>query len=527
MREITVIPPVHAADNALQRFVTSGKAFQFLLVRLTRIGCLLVAAVGVAVLCGWIFDIPQLTRLLPGLAFMKINTACSLLAASIALWILHTREPGSPWFRVARCLAALLVALGGLTLSEHLFGWDLGIDQHIAPSLQPSAHDSHLGRMSPASSFILTILGLALLTLKARRPYLAASTHWLVVPPLLVSVLAVLGYSYGADSLYAVRPYTSMAAHTAASFFVLSLCVLAADSAHGFASVAASDTAGGLVSRRLLPTIPIVIFVLGWLRVEGQAFGLYDSQFGSALMVLLSITFCVIAVAWTAVTLHRVDLTRKLAEAEILSLNAGLELRVQERTHELAQVSSQLRLVNGALELLSQQDGLTGVANRRFFDTYLGDQIAVAHRYGRSLALVLCDVDSFKTYNDHYGHQAGDECLKRVAAALRSCCRRTADMAARYGGEEFAIILPETGLSDALQIAEAAKNAVMQMRIAHAKSPTAPYVSISGGVAILLHNGNRSAEQLIMAADQCLYRAKRLGRNRIVAEAAEFRQAMA
>jgi len=527
VREAIVIPPERTAETARHRFVSPGLAFQFLLSRLTRIGCLLVAAVGVAVLCGWIFDIPQLTRLLPGLAFMKINTACSLLAASMALWILHTREPRSPWFPVARCLAALLVALGGLTLSEHLIGWDLGIDQHIAPSLQPSAHASHLGRVSPASSFILTFIGLALFTLKARRSYLAASTHWLVVPPLLVSVLAVLGYAYGADSLYAIRPYTSMAAHTAASFFVLSLCVLAADSAHGFARVATSDTAGGLVSRRLLPTIPIMIFLLGWVRVKGQAFGLYDSQFGSALMVLMSIIFCVIAVAWTAVTLHRVDHTRKLAEAEVLSLNARLELRVQERTHELSQVSSQLRLVNGALELLSQQDGLTGLANRRFFDSYLGDQIAVAHRYGRSLALVLFDVDLFKAYNDHYGHQAGDECLKRVAAALRSCCRRTADMAARYGGEEFALILPETGLSEALQIAEAARNAVVQMQIAHAKSSTAPYVSISGGIAALLYNGNRSAEQLVMAADQCLYRAKRLGRNRNVAEPVALEQAMA
>jgi diguanylate cyclase (GGDEF)-like protein len=318
-----------------------------------------------------------------------------------------------------------------------------------------------------------------------------------------------------------------MAAHTAASFLVLSLCVLAADTEHGFASIAISDTAGGLVSRRLLPTIPVMIFLLGLVRLEGQELGLYDTPFGSALMVLLSIAFCVVAVAWTATTLHKVDLNRKLAEAEILSLNAGLELRVRERTHELSQVSSQLRLVNGALELLSQQDGLTGLANRRFFDAYLGDQVAIARRYERSLALVLFDVDWFKAYNDHYGHQAGDECLKRVAAALRSCCRRTADMAARYGGEEFAIILPETGLSDAVQIAEAAKDAVVKLRIAHEKSATAPYVTISGGIAVLLAIGNSSAPQLIMEADRRLYQAKHLGRNRMIAARAELGQAVA
>ena len=505
----------------------SGKSFQIILANLIRIGCLLVAAVAIAVLFGWIFDIPRLTRLLPGLAFMKINTACALLAASITVWILHTQEEGSSGFRVARCLAALLMALGALTLSEHFFGLDLGIDQHIRSDAQMSAQSAHLGRVSPASSFILTLLGLALLTLKARRPRLAACAHWLVVPPIFVSALAVVGYAYGATSLYAVKPYASMAVHTAASFLVLSLSALAADSAHGFARIAISDTVGGIVSRRLLPTVPIMIFVLGWVRVEGQKLGLYDTQFGSALMVLLSMTFCVIAVAWTATTLHNVDVIRKLGETEILSLNARLESRVQERTHELAQVSSQLRLVNGALELLSRQDGLTGLANRRFFDTHLADQVAIARRSGRSLALVLCDVDSFKAYNDHYGHQAGDECLKLVAAALRSCCRRTADMAARYGGEEFAIILPETELSAAIQVGEAAKDAVMQLGIAHEKSSAAPYISISGGIAVLLQNGISSAPELIMAADRCLYKAKHLGRDRMVAAEAEFQQSVA
>jgi diguanylate cyclase (GGDEF)-like protein len=268
-----------------------------------------------------------------------------------------------------------------------------------------------------------------------------------------------------------------------------------------------------------------MIFVLGLVRLKGEDLGLYDAPFGSALMVLMSTAFCVIAVAWTATTLHKVDLIRKLIETENLSLNAGLESRVRERTQELGQVSAQLRLVNGTLELLSNQDGLTGLANRRFFDAHLGAQISIARRYGRSLALVLCDVDSFKAYNDRYGHLAGDECLKRIAGALRSCCRRPADMVARYGGEEFALILPETELGDAAQIAHLAKGAVAQLAIAHGKSPTAPHVTISGGIAVLLHNN--SAAQLITAADRCLYQAKHLGRNRMVAAQAELEQAIA
>jgi diguanylate cyclase (GGDEF)-like protein len=511
----------YSRQGAREVFASPGKSFQFLLDRLIQIGCVLVALIGFWVLCGWIFNIPWLTDVRPGLSYMKINSACAVIAASIAVWLLHTQPQGSTGFRVARCIAFLVAALGGLTMSEYLFGLNLGVDIPFPLEMQ----SVHPGRMALATSFNLVFLGLTLLTLKARRPELAACAHWLVVPPLLVSALAILGYAYGAASLYAWRPYGVTAAHTAVSFVVLLLCVLAADSTHGFTSIAISDTSGGLVSRRLLPTIPIMIFVLGLVRMKGQQLGLYDAPFGLALMVLMSTTFCVIAVAWTATTLHKVDLVRLRIEAENLSLNAGLELRVQERTQELAQVSSQLRLVNDTLELLSNQDGLTGLANRRFFDAHLGAQIAIARRYGRSLALVLCDVDSFKTYNDHYGHLAGDECLKRIAGALRSCCRRPADMVARYGGEEFALILAETELGNATQIAQAAVAAVAQLGIAHEYSPAAPHVSISGGVAVLLHNN--SAAQLITAADRCLYQAKRLGRNRIVAAQAQPGQAVA
>jgi diguanylate cyclase (GGDEF)-like protein len=188
----------------------------------------------------------------------------------------------------------------------------------------------------------------------------------------------------------------------------------------------------------------------------------------------------------------------------VLLIEAGMHYA------RLAQLSAELSVANGALEQLSLHDGLTGLPNRRFFDTYLAAQIGAARRYKRRLALVLCDIDSFKPYNDHYGHQAGDECLKEVAAALRSCCRRPGDMAARYGGEEFALILPDTDLNGAARIAEAARDAVAELRIPHAHSLVAPYVSISGGVAILL--ANNDAEQLITAADQTLFLAKKSGR---------------
>jgi len=127
----------------------SGKSFQIILANLIRIGCLLVAAVAIAVLFGWIFDIPTADALAAGLAFMKINTACALLrAASITLWILHTPGRGFIWVPCGRCLAALLVALGALTLSEHFFGLDLGIDQHIRYRRSNVGAICTLGRVS-------------------------------------------------------------------------------------------------------------------------------------------------------------------------------------------------------------------------------------------------------------------------------------------------------------------------------------------------------------------------------------------
>ena len=191
----------------------------------------------------------------------------------------------------------------------------------------------------------------------------------------------------------------------------------------------------------------------------------------------------------------------------------------------LVQMSASLNHANKALQHLSMHDGLTELANRRFFDKYLADQIAIARRHKRSLALVMCDIDEFKAYNDRHGHQAGDECLQKIAAALRSCCRRPADMAARYGGEEFALILPDTELPGAARIADVARDAVSRLRIAHRDSTTGSHVSISGGVAVLPQGSEMTAEQLIAAADQALYQAKHQGRNRMVSAPAEVFEA--
>ncbi len=185
---------------------------------------------------------------------------------------------------------------------------------------------------------------------------------------------------------------------------------------------------------------------------------------------------------------------------------------------QLVRVSVDLRTANKSLAQLSRHDGLTGLANRRFFNEYLAEQTALAQRHMRPLALVLCDADHFKAYNDHYGHQAGDECLKQLADVLNTCCNRPTDMAARYGGEEFAMILPDTDLAGAKQVAEAARAAIAQMKVPHEKSSVGRHVSISAGVAALVPPQKvMTPEELISASDRSLYQAKNMGRNCVVA----------
>jgi diguanylate cyclase (GGDEF)-like protein len=164
-------------------------------------------------------------------------------------------------------------------------------------------------------------------------------------------------------------------------------------------------------------------------------------------------------------------------------------------------------------------DALTGIANRRRFDEHLLQQWRVHGKRKRPLSVLICDVDHFKLYNDHYGHQAGDTCLKAVAAALSSCLRH-GDLVARYGGEEFAIILPRADSEMASNVAERAHAAVLDAAIPHPMSPTSDRVTISIGAAarIPANDGDSDPRLLVEDADQYLYSAKRSGRNRVVCE---------
>ena len=168
------------------------------------------------------------------------------------------------------------------------------------------------------------------------------------------------------------------------------------------------------------------------------------------------------------------------------------------------------------LERLATRDGLTSVANRRCFDQTLNTEWRRATRESRALSLLMIDVDFFKAYNDTYGHQGGDECLRQVAAAMSGVVMRSSDAVARYGGEEFAILLPTTDPEGACLVAERVRTAVEALQLPHSGSSVADHVTVSVGVASVAVTTQGVATQLVGAADSALYRAKEEGRNRVV-----------
>ena len=168
------------------------------------------------------------------------------------------------------------------------------------------------------------------------------------------------------------------------------------------------------------------------------------------------------------------------------------------------------------LRKLAFFDSLTELPNRRQFDHSLKAEWLRCRRSGKPLALIMLDIDHFKQYNDLYGHQIGDECLRVVAQALREALVRPHDLVARYGGEEFVCLLPECDLEGAMTKAQKLCQAVQEKAIPHMGSATASVVTISAGVACLTPNAQTEPSSLIQKADENLYKAKVQGRNRAV-----------
>ena len=180
-----------------------------------------------------------------------------------------------------------------------------------------------------------------------------------------------------------------------------------------------------------------------------------------------------------------------------------------------AELHQQLQAANQELERISNTDALTQIANRRYFDRSLAQEWQRAQREQMPLALILCDIDFFKQYNDTYGHPAGDVCITAVAQVLQGCLHRSGDCLARYGGEEFAVILPHTDQMGAETMARKMQRAIAALNLPHAAHPTAQRITLSFGLAMAMPQTGLSPQNLLSRADQALYQAKQTGRNRV------------
>ena len=199
--------------------------------------------------------------------------------------------------------------------------------------------------------------------------------------------------------------------------------------------------------------------------------------------------------------------------------------RLQLREQDLLKAVSQLEADNRRMYRLSHMDALTGVPNRRNYDATLVKEWRRARREETPLSLLMIDIDYFKAYNDTDGHQAGDECLCRIANLVRQVLRRPADFLARYGGEEFAVILPDTGAEGACCVAEEIRSVVLDSRIVHGAAGATPYVTVSVGAATVRPESGLCRLQLMAEADDAMYRAKEKGGNQTVAVQLPPRQA--
>ena len=308
--------------------------FAILSASLSKGAAALVSLFGAAMLAGWVFDIELLKWAPQSLVRMKANAAFAFLLSGFSLWFSAPGEESSTWGkeRIGQALAFLVALLGLLTLSEYVFGWDLGIDQLLAREAPGAFKTSSPGRMAPNAALNFLFLGGALLALEVRRGEWIVSI--LALAAGAVAMLALMGYAYGEDSLTGFVSYTHIAIHTAVAFVVLAVGVLFRLRDRGVTGFVMSDSPGGAMARALLPPVFAVPLVFGWLRLLGERAGLYGVEFGVALLVTASIVTLVVVVVRSAATLDKADVERKRAEEALRDSEEKIQIG-EERFRQL------------------------------------------------------------------------------------------------------------------------------------------------------------------------------------------------
>lgn len=421
------------------------------------IGCAATLIGGAVLLGEWLHDGVRLT-------VMKPNAAAAVLALGVALAL----TVSGPRLRaLADLIAALVLVLGLVTLAEYALNWDAGIDRVL---VRDSAAASATPAARPALAAALMIVMIAAALLCTRRPRLRLLKTCAGVATVLIAWVTLIAYLFGVQ-LHAGVSWSPAALSTAAIMLFMGIGVLAAEPASWPVYTVLANSTGSIVCRWLLPPAILAPPLLGWLLSRGTPFDLFPYWLDWALYAAASSIGSVWLILQLAQRINLIDAARTAATE------------------------------------LSRHDPLTGLANRRAFDAFLLENFNLARRHRHALSLVLLDIDWFKSYNDAYGHPAGDEVLKAVGTLLASLVRAT-DLVARIGGEEFALVLPETGLAGAVVLAECIRAEVERSNSFKRK------VTVSVGLVAMAKNTS-SIAALMQECDVALYRAKAAGRNQV------------
>ena len=296
---------------------------------------MLTILVGVVVLFGWATGIPALQSIFPNQVSMKASTALAFILSGVSLALLAPETVTPRMRRLSQLCAGAVLALALLALAEYVFGWNAGIDEAVVRDTS-SVGLPFPGRMAPNTAYNFAAIGLALLLMEVARPRVHVLARWLALSALLVGLAALSGYAYSVGALYGIASYTPMALNTSLAFVILAIGIFCARPRSEVAELLTGDTVSGLLARRLLPAAVILPFVLGWVGLQGQRAGLYDTEFGTALFATVTTLLFVVLVWWNGQSLQRMEGKRRQAEAKALRLSEELEQRVTERTRELA-----------------------------------------------------------------------------------------------------------------------------------------------------------------------------------------------